>query len=268
MKHSGARDDLLQRPGADKTSAVQGPGPSARQSRVSLAVSAACALFLVAVLVDPAVRDLARSLDASLVAALRTVTEFGNSAWSLGIGLFLLACVTLASRQNKAVAADALRSMLLLMVGSVALSGALASLAKNIIGRVRPSTGPDAQVLDFAVLSFRAGWASFPSGHATTATALALALAISFPRQSWAWLAIGLVAALSRALLGVHWLTDCLAGMALGAAVTLALRSWLAGRGHRFEADLSVLPRVIFAAGTVLITSMLHLGRKLVNRVT
>lgn len=251
MKHAGSREDLLGRLGLGKAqSAIPPAFPGGGQSLVSRLVCLACALLLIAIVADAPVRALARSLDPSLVHVLRFVTSFGNSAWPLGIGLSLLAMVALA-RRTGTIAPDALRdlrSVLLLVIGSVALSGFLASLTKNIIGRIRPSTSADAEVLQFTMMTFRAGWAAFPSGHATTATACALALALCFPRQAWAWLSIGLLAALSRALLGVHWLTDCLAGIVLGIVVTLRLKTWLDGRGHRFQIDPSILPRVIGAA--------------------
>jgi membrane-associated phospholipid phosphatase len=210
MKHAGSRDELLARTGpAEPLKASFNSWSSAgkRQSRASLVIAFACGLLLVAIVADAPVRDLARSLDPSLVDVLRSITEFGNSAWPLGIGLTLLAAVASLARRGTELPPEPLRnfrSVLVLVVGSVALSGILANLAKNVIGRMRPSSAPDAEVLEFAMLTFRAGWAAFPSGHATTATACAVALAICFPRQSLAWLSIGLVAALSRAFLGVH----------------------------------------------------------------
>ena len=240
MKHAGSRDNLLRGVGSDplqSLSALAEPQAGKGQSRLSIVLCIGCMLFLVAVVADAPVRTLAGSLDPTVIAALRIATEFGNSAWSLGIGLALLAILAVAKRAGlESVAADlkALKSVLLLLVGSVAISGVTASLAKNLIGRLRPSTLPDASVFEFSVMAFRAGWASFPSGHATTAAACALTLAICAPRHSWAWVSIGLVAALSRAFLGVHWLSDCLAGLLLGTVVTLVLRKRMAGQGHQF----------------------------------
>lgn len=270
MKHAGSREDLLSRtsPGtAENPLPFAFPGAEGGQSRVSQAVSFACGLLLVAIIADAPVRSLARSLDPSSVAVLHIITEFGNSAWPLGIGLMLLVSIAALSRRSAEFASDAvqaLRSALLLTVGSVAISGVLASVAKNVIGRIRPSTIPDAEVFEFAVMSVRAGWASFPSGHATTATACALSLAICFPRQSWAWLSVGFLAAVSRAFLGVHWLSDCLAGLVLGAVVTLALRKRMQQGGHKLEVAPSVLSGVIAAAAVAVFKSMiLNFGRVL-----
>lgn len=254
MKHAGSNADFTQQ----REGAGAGPAPLARalgnpvpQSRTSVLAAVAFGLFLVAVLADGQVRALAQGLDPSVRTCLRFVTGFGNSAWPLGIGLALLGIVQLRLRhrtQGDAPDLLSLRSALTLLVSAVALSGVLASLSKHMIGRMRPSTAPDAEVLEFVFLAFRSGLASFPSGHATTATAAAVALALCFPRHAWGWLASGLVIALSRAFLGVHWFSDCLAGMLLGAVLTVALHRWMVAAGHQPQVAPGSLGRAL--AGT------------------
>ena len=244
MKHAGSQDDLFDqgRPEGPYQPPLL-PQTPAGQSRTSLIGCFACLLFLLAVVADPAVRNLARSLDPTALHVLRWVTGFGNSAYCLVTSLFLLGWLALARRWGADLPDKAtrdFRSSLILLVSSVAVSGVLANLAKNIIGRARPSIAPEVHVFDISLFAFTPALAAFPSGHATTATACALVLAILFPRHAWAWLAIGAIAALSRAFLGVHWLTDCIAGAALGISVTLGLHRWMASRGHSFGMDPSV----------------------------
>ena len=269
MKDLRSPEDGAASPGAKADARLRIAAVFARQeqSRLSVFICFVCALFLVVVIADGPVHTMARSLDPTLNAALRVVTEFGNSGWPLGIGLTLLALVAVARRRAQGTAAEelqAFRSCLLLVVFSVAGSGFLASLSKNMIGRMRPSTVPDPNVLEFSVMAFRAGWASFPSGHATTAAACAVALAICAPRLSWAWLSIGLVAALSRALLGVHWLSDCLAGLALGTGFCLLLRKHMTDRGHQFLLDPRGLLRTVALAAETLSGAAASLGRSVV----
>lgn len=282
MKDLRSAEDGAAGPGAKADARARIAAVLARQdqSPLSLFICFVSALFLVVMIADGPVHTMAKSLDPTLNATLRTVTEFGNSAWPLGIGLTLLALVAVARRRAQGTAAEELRdfrSCLLLVVFSVAGSGFLASLSKNMIGRMRPSTVPDPNVLEFSVMAFRAGWASFPSGHATTAAACAVALAICAPRLSWAWLSVGLVAASSRALLGVHWLSDCLAGLALGTAFCLLVRRHMENRGHRFVLDPLVLfPALVLAVqalsgalsglGRPVSAGLLRLWRKLASR--
>ncbi|MEX1043823.1 MAG: phosphatase PAP2 family protein [Acidimicrobiia bacterium] len=103
-------------------------------------------------------------------------------------------------------------------MATVAAGQALISTGlKAAVGRERPD------------LTQLAPWSgsSFPSGHATAAAAVfaASALVLSHRRRrgiraligAGAGLLIGVVAA-TRALLGVHWLTDVVAGVAVGLA--------------------------------------------------
>lgn len=77
--------------------------------------------------------------------------------------------------------------------------------------------------------AYRAG--SFPSGHATTSFALAglMVMALGWRAASVAALGIGLVAALSRTVVGVHWPLDVLAG-AFGGWLSAFIGLWLAQR--------------------------------------
>jgi membrane-associated phospholipid phosphatase len=219
----------------------------ASQSLVSRLVLMAGCLLLVALVADGPVRTFAQSLDPSIKAALRMITQFGNSAWPVGTCLLLLAAAEILRRSGQPHPVDELRrfrAMATLVLASVAISGVLASLTKHMIGRIRPSTEPDAMVMDFMVMVFETDWAAFPSGHATTATALAVALSLCFPRLAWAWLTVAAMVALSRALLGVHWLSDSLAGVLLGTAVTLALHRRMAAAGHAFSLPAKAFARI------------------------
>jgi undecaprenyl-diphosphatase len=70
---------------------------------------------------------------------------------------------------------------------------------------------------------------SMPSGHAATAFAAAVAVGLVHPRLRWPLLVLAALVAISRVWLGVHYLSDVLAGAALGSAVALALW-WLGAR--------------------------------------
>jgi membrane-associated phospholipid phosphatase len=118
----------------------------------------------------------------------------------------------------------------------IALVGAqlLGWVLKAIFERPRPS---------FEDPVATAGWFSFPSGHALSSIALYGALAYVFAgRRGPSWgriLGLGalalLVAAIgfSRLYLGVHYLTDVLAGYSAGVALLLITIGLLHARSHR-----------------------------------
>jgi undecaprenyl-diphosphatase len=99
----------------------------------------------------------------------------------------------------------------------VLIAAALISFAlKNTITRERPFvTYPDITKLS------EAGSSSFPSGHTLEVFALATAISLAFPKKKlilpiFAW---ALLVAYSRMALGVHYPSDVLVGMIIGAFI-------------------------------------------------
>ena len=105
---------------------------------------------------------------------------------------------------------DRRRDWLLVGVGAVAAHGA-AILIKLAVRRRRPHHP------DIAVNVGTPSSLSFPSAHATSSTAAAMLLCRA-TRSPLPLVAVPLMA-LSRLVLGVHYPTDVLAGVAVGAAV-------------------------------------------------
>jgi membrane-associated phospholipid phosphatase len=101
-------------------------------------------------------------------------------------------------------------------MGEAVVLGSLSvQVLKLAAGRERPNatTSPS---------RFGRGGVSFPSGHTTVAFAAAQVLADELPSDKWGWraLAYGLAAATAYARLdsNAHWLSDTVAGAALGMA--------------------------------------------------
>ena len=102
---------------------------------------------------------------------------------------------------------------------------------KGVVDRARPTIDPAAAALG----------PSFPSGHSSTAAAFFAALALLAGRRRssaragacWSVVAVGLAVAVacSRVLLDLHWVSDVVAGLALGwgwfAVCAIAFGGWL-----------------------------------------
>ena len=144
---------------------------------------------------------------------LRNVALFCNSLgiwpWRT-VALATVACILLAMRRLLALVTFAVAE---------ALAPLLSTLLKALVDRPRPPGG----------LVHPVG-SSYPSGHATDAGTTAVALVLLFTaagpgRRPW-WIAAGLgiaVMAWSRTYLQVHWLSDVIAGAALGIGVALVV---------------------------------------------
>ena len=121
---------------------------------------------------------------------------------------------------------------------TMALSGVVTLVVKNLVRRARPSIDvvlgtPDTQF-------------SWPSGHTFNSTVfygLLAGFVILWLRSRWAralvalgWLALVACVGLSRIYLGYHWLTDVIAGFVLGlvvlAMVALVHEFWIRRDSH------------------------------------
>lgn len=257
VKNAGSDNDL-RGIGYRIAGPTRTPPSFAGQNALSQFVVLMVVLFLTAVFLDGPVRDYAQSMDDSVKTWVRVFASIGNATWPLSFGLSGLLLLFLLGRLDDRIDRALLarsQSILTLLTVAVVTSGVAASVIKHAIGRIRPSTEIDAHVLDFSAMAFRAGWAAFPSGHATTAMAAATVLALCFPRFAWGWLAIGGLGALARALAGVHWVSDCLAGAVLGVGVALLLHRRMRARGHVFMADATSLREILLSALRVILNA-------------
>ena len=157
------------------------------------------------------------------VDAIKVVTQFGSTIIVVAV-LVAVASFDFFRRRNKEV---------FLFVAAIGLGElALANLLKVLVRRQRP-----------AVLHLVAAHGySFPSGHSTAAAAVWSAVALILGRDrsriSQSILAgiaalIAISVAASRALLGVHWVTDVIAGLAIGWGWFLLVAVVFGGRSQR-----------------------------------
>lgn len=207
------------------------PGPTPASVR---AATVSATLFAVlTVLVAAAPRWLDVSIDGGLsnqvrsglagavglLDAARVLTWLGHPLVVDGI---VLAGVVWLWRRHRPIAAVAL-------VGTGAASLIVRALVKEFMARPRPADG----------FSTTTG-GSFPSGHTAGAAFVAVA-AIVLVRRAWVAVVAttyALVVGASRIVLNVHWLSDVVAGLLLGATFALllpTLQSLLAERWPRMS---------------------------------
>jgi undecaprenyl-diphosphatase len=89
---------------------------------------------------------------------------------------------------------------------------------KRVVGRVRPK---DIEPHCWARIVTRDRF-SFPSGHSTTAFAVALCLGSFYPEARPLLLVLAANVAISRVIVGMHFLSDVLVGSGMGAVLGYA----------------------------------------------
>jgi undecaprenyl-diphosphatase len=153
----------------------------------------------------------------------RWVRVWMLGATRLGDGWLWLATAAL-------LAASGSRGLQVLSAGAVsaALANVLLVSVKGRVRRARPCERVKPRHFDVGPLTwFPSDRFSFPSGHALNAFAIGSVIAFAFPLAAVPVLAIAASVAASRVVLGLHWLSDVLAGalvgLLIGTSVCLAL---------------------------------------------
>ena len=155
----------------------------------------------------------------------RLTTDIGKSGWILGLSAMLF-LIGLVSARIAKTARVRLRSLATAHVAayvfiSIALSGITVNLIKRIIGRARPVNFEEWGTFGFSPFQ-GSRFESFPSGHATTIGALFMALALLLPRYRLVFLVVGVWIGMTRIMVGAHYPSDVVAGLAYGAWFALA----------------------------------------------
>lgn len=159
-------------------------------------------------------------------AAIELVTQLGET-WVVVVAALVLVVIEWIRRRSRVVPIF----LFVVILGDKVVT----TTAKALADRARPTLNPIAETLG----------PSFPSGHTSTAAAFFAAAALIVGRgrspRGRAALAGGAVAiavavACSRVFLGVHWLSDVIAGLALGWAWFALCAIAFGGRLLRFGA--------------------------------
>lgn len=199
---------------------------------LAIGIIAACML-----LVDPLVHGLRLRLPHWLVVLSERLTDLGLGGvilWPIGLAILYVLGRRLYLSGSERLVASSVFARLGFLFLAIAPVGLGIAIIKHIIGRARPYMamhlpGPNAQ-LTFELPVWNASFASFPSGHSTTAFATAIALGALFPKARWPLIVLAIVAASTRVILNAHYPSDVIAGAVVAAVYVVWMVKVFAAR--------------------------------------
>ncbi len=180
----------------------------------------------------------ARLLSPPFIAKFQQITEYGTSGWvlyPLGVSLIALgiaAPFALPRMSQAFLTAIVVRLSFLFL--AVAVPGLFVAMVKRLIGRARPFIYDDMTAYVSRPFGWSNEYASFPSGHSTTAFSVLIAFGALWPAlRPVLWL-YALLIALSRVIVSAHHPSDVIAGAVVGTVGALLVRDWFAARRLAF----------------------------------
>jgi membrane-associated phospholipid phosphatase len=168
---------------------------------------------------------------------VRILTDFGKSTYVLWLLAAILIVVAALAPRLRGISRSLLiasGTRILFIFFAVLLPVLTGEIVKDIVGRGRPFVGGQANPFNFSHFAGTEAYASFPSGHATTAFALAFAVAAVWPRTRMVMIVYALAIGASRLVLLAHHPSDVVAGALLGVIGAMLVRYWFAARHLAF----------------------------------
>ncbi len=180
------------------------------------------------------------------------ITDYGLSDWVLIPSLvlmmvFFLLRFVLRDIWRRASAELAMLSAFIFV--GVGLPGLMTNLLKRLIGRGRPTEFEASGAFSFQNVFNDWTFQSFPSGHSATAIAMAFTIGFLWPALFPLLCVVGLVVAVSRVPVGMHYPTDVFAGIIVGMLGAYLVRNFFASRGWLFarQANGLIVPKPLVA---------------------
>ena len=149
----------------------------------------------------------------------RQITVLGDSKWYFISSFFVIISCYFIKKTNyyhsQKNIINVCYNYSLFLGLSLLTAGFITQLLKHIIGRPRPSYASFDGGLEFKFFSLNSEFHSFPSGHTSTIFVVALIASFLLPKLRYFFILLAGIIAFSRIVVGAHFFTDVVAGIAV-----------------------------------------------------
>ena len=149
------------------------------------------------------------------------ITDLGDSLWYFlfFIILFLVSFIMKIFDTISDAKYFYLKKLCIFSFSYLFFVGLITQIIKHLIGRPRPNHSQLDNNFEFYFFTTESSFHSFPSGHSSTIIAITIILSLAIPNLRYFFYFFGFLIALSRVVVGAHFLTDVVGGVLVAIVV-------------------------------------------------